>query len=286
MNAIIKNINDVSLESLPVYKMSSHIDDIIKPLKRFGITHFTVNYNRKYGKQNNTMEVLTNMPEIFKIYVDDKYYHHLASGFPDDYVPGYFMWSDISYGVNVHSKVREFSSILYNSYNIGSGIDIVKTYEDRTEIYFFAGPSYFNGILLDSLFLNHMDILERFILYFQNVAAGIIKQATLQRCFFGDGNDSTYLTSKQFKQCLTEKKIFTNSIGLHKLETQNLYKYYSLTTREQQCAQLILQGLTAKEMAREIQISPRTIEKHIVSLRRKTNSKSIKQLIINLSRET
>ncbi len=286
MNTIIKNINDVSLESLPVYKMSGYIDDIIKPLKKFGITHFTVNYNRKYGKQNNTLDFLTNMPEIFKIYVDGKYYHHLACGFPDNYMPGYFHIRDILCGRNTHSKVKEFCSILYNSYNIGSGIDIVKTYEDRTEIYFFAGPSYFNSIPLDNLFLNHMDILERFILYFQNVAADIIERSTLQRCFFGGGNDSTYLTSKQFKQCLIEKQIFTNNIGLHKLETQHLYKCYSLTSREQQCAQLILQGLTAKEMAREMQISPRTIEKHIVSLRRKTNSKSIKQLIINLSRET
>jgi DNA-binding CsgD family transcriptional regulator len=47
-----------------------------------------------------------------------------------------------------------------------------------------------------------------------------------------------------------------------------------LTTREQQILELVAQGLSAKEVAQEIEIAPRTVERHIDNVRLKTRARN------------
>lgn len=47
-----------------------------------------------------------------------------------------------------------------------------------------------------------------------------------------------------------------------------------LTTREQQVLELVAQGLSAKEVAQEIDIAPRTVERHIENVRLKTRARN------------
>ena len=57
----------------------------------------------------------------------------------------------------------------------------------------------------------------------------------------------------------------------------------TFTKREKECSLYIKKGLSVKEIANNLLISPRTVEKYIVNLRAKMNSSSIRQLIIKLS---
>lgn len=47
-----------------------------------------------------------------------------------------------------------------------------------------------------------------------------------------------------------------------------------LTAREQQILELVAQGLSAKEVAQEIEIAPRTVERHIENVRLKTRARN------------
>ncbi len=47
-----------------------------------------------------------------------------------------------------------------------------------------------------------------------------------------------------------------------------------LTAREQQVLELIAQGLSAKEVAQEIDIAPRTVERHIENVRLKIRARN------------
>jgi LuxR family transcriptional regulator of spore coat protein len=47
-----------------------------------------------------------------------------------------------------------------------------------------------------------------------------------------------------------------------------------LTVREQQVLELIAQGLSAKEVAQEIDIAPRTVERHIENVRLKIRARN------------
>lgn len=59
-------------------------------------------------------------------------------------------------------------------------------------------------------------------------------------------------------------------------------KNNALTDREFECLRYLLEGFSAKEIAREIGISPRTIELHIHSIRQKTGSRTTLQLLAKL----
>jgi LuxR family transcriptional regulator, transcriptional regulator of spore coat protein len=47
-----------------------------------------------------------------------------------------------------------------------------------------------------------------------------------------------------------------------------------LTAREHQVLQLVAQGLSAKEVAQEIDIAPRTVERHIENVRLKIRARN------------
>ncbi len=47
-----------------------------------------------------------------------------------------------------------------------------------------------------------------------------------------------------------------------------------LTTREHQVLELVAQGLSAKEVAQEIDIAPRTVERHIENVRLKIRARN------------
>lgn len=53
----------------------------------------------------------------------------------------------------------------------------------------------------------------------------------------------------------------------------------ALTERELQILRLTAQGLSAKEIAKSIQIAPRTVERHIDRIRLKTRTKNRSHMI-------
>jgi DNA-binding NarL/FixJ family response regulator len=64
--------------------------------------------------------------------------------------------------------------------------------------------------------------------------------------------------------------------------TQKKSPLQALTNREQQCARYLIQGLTTKQIAHYLQVSPRTIDTHIDNIKTKLHCQSKYAVIVKL----
>lgn len=62
-------------------------------------------------------------------------------------------------------------------------------------------------------------------------------------------------------------------------QTGHLERFDVLTSRERQIVGLVLQGMTSKKIARQLGISPRTVETHRVHIHAKLETKSLQELV-------
>jgi DNA-binding CsgD family transcriptional regulator len=62
----------------------------------------------------------------------------------------------------------------------------------------------------------------------------------------------------------------------------NITTLHALSNRQRQCAEYLLQGLTAKEISQLLNLSQRTVEHYFDNLRKRLNCKNKSQLIMKL----
>jgi DNA-binding CsgD family transcriptional regulator len=73
------------------------------------------------------------------------------------------------------------------------------------------------------------------------------------------------------------------SLGLLDAIKQLFFSHSELlSSREEECAYFVLRGLTAKEMAKEMDLSYRTVEAHLTHLKEKLQCKKMSTLIVRL----
>ncbi|NGP88403.1 response regulator transcription factor [Fodinibius halophilus] len=66
---------------------------------------------------------------------------------------------------------------------------------------------------------------------------------------------------------------------LNQTNSKDKHKELSITTREQEILQLIVDGFTSKEIAEKLYISPRTVDTHRANLMEKLELKNIAELV-------
>jgi LuxR family transcriptional regulator, quorum-sensing system regulator SolR len=124
---------------------------------------------------------------------------------------------------------------------------------------------------------NHIDILEQFILYFKFKAGKIIAKADSSRIIKPwrnpdqdpKGLDTLDLSTDNFFKDTFPKKI---SIKINRIEI-------ILSKRELHCLQLVMLGKSNHAIAKDLFLSPRTVESHLDSLRSKIGCSNRDELI-------
>lgn len=123
-----------------------------------------------------------------------------------------------------------------------------------------------------SFYLQYSFLLLKFLDYFRDVASNIIKTGSEDRhklAFFENG--IIYPTTKPSLTCELPVEKFLKEINLgNKDYDLNLNKGKRLSGRELECLCHIASGKATKEVARSLQISPRTVEQYVMNIKEKT----------------
>jgi DNA-binding CsgD family transcriptional regulator len=147
---------------------------------------------------------------------------------------------------------------------------------------------YFDFIATDTddfalnRFLNNIELLEHFINFFYDKADSILKASAKQKLIYPR---EPLLQSANDQQIAIDKAVFFNETAINRFMFVNsLGMQQAMSRREIECAHYLLLGATAKQVASELSLSPRTIETYIESLKTKTETSSKSQLIQFLSK--
>lgn len=250
-----------------LFTSKQEIDQISKPLKdHFGIT--SVIYQKNF---NDGSEIrLVNQP----LWQEHFFQHELykISGFekhPSLYQSGFVVWSHMTHHQPILAAARQF--------NIDHGITMINKTHDGVEFYFLGTTP--DKPHLTNFFLNNIDLIQRFILYFKEQAAPLITRANTQRIVLPNKYQVVTSNEQAIHMLDTEiKKQFLKETKVKKAYYDNLV----ISKREMDCIKLLLQGKTARAIGAELFISPRTVESHLENVKDKLLCRSKSELIAKL----
>lgn len=252
------------------FTSGNDMTEICKPLLKLGIISF--NYVRTFddGSQIN----LSNIPSWLEHFYENEYYTIGAfERHPSHYESGFALWPQLS-GQKIFYDAREY-------FNIDHGITIVEKQKDSCDFYYFGTTKDNYGIL--NLYLNHMDLLKRFIFYFKEKAEYIVKQANMNRIILPNHfelHESPDVTEQYYRLKTTQE--FLKETSIKKFPLSGELEGNFLSNKQLNCMIYLIEGKTAKEIGKLLHLSHRTIEGHINNLKNRFNCKSKSQLIDKL----
>ncbi|HUX80536.1 MAG TPA: helix-turn-helix transcriptional regulator, partial [Alphaproteobacteria bacterium] len=141
------------------------------------------------------------------------------------------------------------------SVNMWNGITFYFISKDYIEGCAFGGGV--ENLQLGEFYLNNLEILKKFFMHFKSAAKDIIDitdKSKVMEIAFHDKNLNPYKADPG-KVIEFNKKILSKKYSITTGQ-----KEFTISTREIECLLYKSQGLTAKQIARECHISPRTVE--------------------------
>lgn len=241
-------------------------DEILKDLS---ITFF--NYIKIHHDGSRSM--LTNNASWIEYFYKQRLYESDAAIDVEYLLPkGYFLWSELRTYDPAFSDGREF-------FNIDNGLSFVIKQKKSTVIYIFASTR--DNIAINGFYLRNIDLLKRFILYFNDKAQPLIEQANEQRIILPR---KQIITDRQVNTLLLtdqQRKAFLDKTDIDRFF---LEEEVYLTKRQAECAVYSLNGLTSKQIGKLLNLSYRTVESYIDNVKEKLGANSKEELDQEITR--
>ncbi|MEO8400851.1 MAG: helix-turn-helix transcriptional regulator [Gammaproteobacteria bacterium] len=267
-------MNDRRLIENHFFLLSANdIENICKPLLKLGITCFTYIKNFNDGSQ----VYLSNSARWIDDYYNLALYKTSLFEFKSSlYQSGYFIWpTEADSAVFLHGR---------NYFNSSNGITLIKSNETDCEFYFFSGCV--NSVWLGNFYLNNIDLLEKFILFFKESASNILRKADKNRIIIikdpimnQSSNTLNFInnhtTDNTRSDFLKDINSYDDNNKLQRVKER-------LSNREQEIAHNLLKGRTALETANRLFISRKTVERHVENIKIKLSCANKTELIKNL----
>ncbi len=251
MNKIVLPENHFSLTS------TTDITDICKPLfENSPIAYFC--WFRMFN--NGYSQLLISNPDLPKFHLNIKNY--LVTPKIDEKLIKkqfyYFSFPDLN---------DKFDEALYNYkilFNIHCPIYLFEKFDNYYDSFWFASQE--NNLAIYNFYLNNMNMLEKFKSYFKDKAESLIQKTDNNRLIIPNTMQSN----------LSRAKLISTPpdrlINQHK-------PLLTLSKREMEVTQWLARGRTLKEIAKVLQLSPRTVEQYLNSVKRKTGLERKSQII-------
>ncbi len=234
---------------------AADMDAILSPLKKVGINYITFMRNYTNGYQI----YLSNIVGWVEDYYSNQLYRQFISNPPNDYKSCSVIWPK--------DKNLLVFDLAKERYNSDHGVTYIKTRKNYTDYYFFSttqdNPSIIN------FYLNHGDILERFIVYFEDRAEALIKKAEEEKVKLPakkivEANQSDinpYFDDKDRLRAIREMPI-----RKYRLKSDEYYGA-KLSRQEVTCIINYVNRYTAEETGLKMNISRRTVETYFQSIK-------------------
>ena len=120
---------------------------------------------------------------------------------------------------------------------------------------------------ISNFYLKHYDLLWKFVEYFTSKAGDLLDCSDSRK--FATYKNGVNISSA--KSALSEQSIkqFLNEIEINKFLIRGKQRQAFLSKRERDCLQLLSRGFTHKNIARQLDLSPRTVEQYINNVKYK-----------------
>ncbi len=163
-------------------------------------------------------------------------------------------------------KTDYLMSALYD-FNIWNGLSIFKQREDSIELWGFAADRQTDG--MQNFYIENIELLKTFTGSFNLAAADLILPTNKNLAIYKDFRPLMHLDEYDRKKI--DEFIKLTPINKRPLMTENGEIF--LATKELECLNLLASGNTANQISHILNLSKRTIEKHLENIRHKLNKK-------------
>lgn len=259
-------MNGINLEKHHALQSADNVQQICDTtLKVLGITHF--NYIKVYN--DCSRELLTNNADWIKHFYENNLYQSKAIIDIEHLLPkGFYLWTEQEKKDPAYLQGREF--------NIDNGISFVTKTSHATYIYIFASSP--DKHEMNNFYVANLDLLQHFIHYFNDKAKPLIEQAGKNRIYLPE---QQAINPDRLKNVTLSKTIRQQFIEQTKIERYFLFNESQdiyLTKKQGLCASFLIKGYTSKQIARETNLSHRTVEGYFFKIKNKLEEVLNRQL--------
>ncbi len=265
MYKVLKRPINFMLETCP------NVSQICAPLLNLNITFFS--YTKIY-KDGSRIDINNSPIAAKNYYENERYMKAVMESDPFAITDKFLLWSIFPEDKAIKT-CRDY-------FNIDYGITIVDKYEDFCELSHFATTR--NNYSIVNFYLNNLDILKTFIIYFKDKAQDLIRKFETNKIkIISNENDNKEKENRLYPNLnivsSSLKKEFLNSLEINKFFLINNNNEIYLTKRETECLHWCVLGKSASEIAILLNISPRTVESHLSTVKLKLNCTKQSQLV-------
>jgi DNA-binding CsgD family transcriptional regulator len=259
---MVVSVNEYERSS--TYTLIKDVMEISAPLNKLGITYFI--YAELKGFYISCLVNNDQMIRNFITYNGLKY--ELALSPHKIFNSGLYSISTIA----KPKDIKNYYELLFTSNEVRDQIVYVVDHDDVRKVYIFG--------VLDPFYLNK-EYLKLFVLYFNDRACNLINKSEPIKIpkEYVEYNVSLNVMIKNLIIAQMEEE-FLNSINAKYYKIKQLQQRYSLSCRETQCLELILQNKIAKEIANFLNLTTRTAETYIANLKRKLDCHSKNEIMV------
>lgn len=251
-------------EKSSTHKFIKYVKEVTKPLNNLGVTYFIYAELKDYY-----ISCLINNDKMIRDFINYGGLKHEVALSPHKIInSGLYLISTIT----KPKEIKNYYESIFALNKTTDQIVYIVDNDDLRKVYIFG--------ILHPLYVNK-EYLELFILYFNDHAYHLINESESLKIprEFVEYNFSLNVTVEHFLISQVEEN-FLSSINAKYYKIRQLQQKYSLSYRETQCLELILQNKIAKEIANFLNLTTRTVETYIDHLKRKLNCHSKSEIMV------
>ena len=236
--------------------MTPKVQEICEGLSYLGITHF---WYDKFLPDGKYLSLGNDLVWERHFYAQDFF------NFPNSLtsvVKNLPLQQECSFIWDYHQVEKCTLFVEQEKFNIGNHASIISKKEDYAETFSFASTA--ENVQINNFYMKHIEVIKNFCTFFKEKASPLIKLCDVKQ--MASLNEKIVLLDEpdppSWQRNITP---FLEKIALHSSSPNGYPTHYS--KREGECLLHLSEGKSAKEIARDIGISHRTVESYIANLK-------------------